>query len=113
MKRLILLIAALLAFTFALSVVHNKFLLNDYLLTTTTSQVEIVIEDGDTGTQIAQKLEKAGVIKASKVFYKVAINDKRSNSISPGIHKIDLKISARSALEQLLDPKRNLGYLGL
>ena len=112
MKRLILLIAALLAFTFALSVVHNKFLLNDYLLTTTTSQVEIVIEDGDTGTQIAQKLEKAGVIKASKVFYKVAINDKRSNSISPGIHKIDLKISARSALEQLLDPKRNLGLFG-
>ena len=112
MKRLILLIAALLAFTFALSVVHNKFLLNDYLLATTTSQVEIVIEDGDTGTQIAQKLEKAGVIKASKVFYKVAINDKRSNSISPGIHKIDLKISARSALEQLLDPKRNLGLFG-
>ena len=112
MKRLILLIAALLAFTFALSVVHNKFLLNDYLLTTTTSQVEIVIEDGETGTQIAQKLEKAGVIKASKVFYKVAINDKRSNSISPGIHKIDLKISARSALEQLLDPKRNLGLFG-
>lgn len=112
MKRLILLIATLLAFTFALSVTHNKFLLNDYLPTTTTSQVEIVIEDGDTGTQIAQKLEKAGVIKASKVFYKVAINDERSNSISPGIHKIDLKISARSALEQLLDPKRNLGLFG-
>ena len=112
MKRLILLIATLLAFTFALSVTHNKFLLNDYLPTTTTSQVEIVIEDGDSGTQIAQKLEKAGVIKASKVFYKVAINDKRSNSISPGIHKIDLKISARSALEQLLDPKRNLGLFG-
>jgi len=112
LKRLILLIATLLAFTFALSVTHNKFLLNDYLPTTTTSQVEIVIEDGDSGTQIAQKLEKAGVIKASKVFYKVAINDKRSNSISPGIHKIDLKISARSALEQLLDPKRNLGLFG-
>jgi len=112
LKRLILLTATLLAFTFALSVAHNKFLLNDYLPTTTTSQVEIVIEDGDTGTQIAQKLEKAGVIKASKVFYKVAINDQRSNSISPGIHKIDLKISARSALEQLLDPKRNLGLFG-
>ena len=112
MKRLILLIATLLAFTFALSVTHNKYLLNDYLPTTTTSQVEIVIEGGDTGTQIAQKLEKAGVIKASKVFYKVAINDERSNSISPGIHKIDLKISARSALGQLLDPKRNLGLFG-
>ena len=112
MKRLIGLLSALVIFTFIATTIHSKFLLNDYLSTTTTSQVEIVIEDGDTGTQIAQKLEKAGVIKASKVFYKVAINDKRSNSISPGIHKIDLKISARSALGQLLDPKRNLGLFG-
>jgi UPF0755 protein len=112
LKRLIGLLSALVIFTFIATTIHSKFLLNDYLSTTTTSQVEIVIEDGDTGTQIAQKLEKAGVIKASKVFYKVAINDKRSNSISPGIHKIDLKISARSALGQLLDPKRNLGLFG-
>lgn len=103
---------ALLVFTFALSTIHNKFLLNDYRSTTSSSQVGIVIKDGETGTQIAQKLEKAGVIKASKVFYKVAINDKRSNSISPGIHEVDIKISARSALDQLLDPKRNRGLFG-
>ena len=103
---------ALLVFTFALSLIHNKFLLNDYQSTTSSSQVDIVIKDGETGTQIAQKLEKAGVIKASKVFYKVAINDKRSNSISPGIHEVDIKISARSALDQLLDPKRNRGLFG-
>lgn len=103
---------ALLVFTFALSTIHNKFLLNDYRSTTSSSQVDIVIKDGETGTQIAQKLEKAGVIKASKVFYKVAINDKRSNSISPGIHEVDIKISARSALDQLLDPKRNRGLFG-
>jgi UPF0755 protein len=109
---LIGLLAALIIFTFIANTIHSKFLLNDYLSTTTTSQVEIVIEDGDTGTQIAQKLKKAGVIKASKVFYKVAINDKRSNSISPGIHEIDIKISARSALDQLLDPKRNRALFG-
>jgi len=112
LRRLIGLLAALIIFTFIANTIHSKFLLNDYLSTTTTSQVEIVIEDGDTGTQIAQKLEKAGVIKASKVFYKVAINDKRSNSISPGIHEIDIKISARSALDQLLDPKRNRALFG-
>lgn len=103
---------ALLAFTFVLSTIHNKFLLNDYRSITSSSQVDIIIKDGETGTQIAQKLEKAGVIKASKVFYKVAINDKRSNSISPGIHEVDIKISARSALDQLLDPKRNRGLFG-
>jgi cell division protein YceG involved in septum cleavage len=112
LKRLIAPLVALLVFTFALSTIHNKFLLNDYRSTTSSSQVDIVIKDGETGTQIAQKLEKAGVIKASKVFYKVAINDKRSNSISPGIHEVDIKISARSALDQLLDPKRNRGLFG-
>lgn len=112
MKRLIGALVALLVFTFALSTIHNKFLLNDYRSTTSASQVEIVIKDGETGTQIAQKLEKAGVIKDSKVFYKIAINDKRSNSISPGIHEVDIKISAKAALDQLLDPKRNRGLFG-
>jgi UPF0755 protein len=74
--------------------------------------VEILIESGDTGTKIAEKLYNSGVIKASKVFYKIAINQKRSNSISPGIHEIDLKISAKAALDQLLDPKRNRGVFG-
>ena len=74
--------------------------------------MEILIESGDTGTKIAEKLYNSGVIKASKVFYKIAINQKRSNSISPGIHEIDLKISAKAALDQLLDPKRNRGVFG-
>ena len=74
--------------------------------------MDILIESGDTGTKIAEKLYNSGVIKASKVFYKLAINQKRSNSVSPGIHEIDLKISAKAALDQLLDPKRNRGVFG-
>jgi len=80
--------------------------------TSAVDKVEILIEPGDSGSEIAQKLRIAGVIKAEKVFYKIAINDKRSKSITPGIHEIDLKISAISALEQLLDPKRNRGLFG-
>jgi UPF0755 protein len=89
--------------------IHNTYLLNDYLTSTSASKAEILIEDGDTGVKISQKLYDAGVIKAAKVFYKIALNQKRANSISPGIHEIDLKISAQAALEQLLDPTRNRG----
>ena len=71
-----------------------------------------MIEPGDTGAKIAQKLKDSGVIKAEKVFIKIAINDKRANSISPGLHELDVGISAQSALEQLLDPKRNRGLFG-
>ena len=112
MKKYIAVVLGVLVFTLGANSFHNAFLLNDYLDSTSTQKVDILIEPGDTGTKIAEKLYKSGVIKASKVFYKIAINQKRSNSISPGIHEIDLKISAKAALDQLLDPKRNRGVFG-
>lgn len=109
MRRLIVaLLSGVLITGLAISI-HNAYLLNDYLTSTSASKAEILIEDGDTGVKISQKLYDAGVIKAAKVFYKIALNQKRANSISPGIHEIDLKISAQAALEQLLDPTRNRG----
>lgn len=112
MKLLIRPILVGLIFTFCGILVHNAFLLNDFTSLSTSQTKEVLIEPGDSGTKIAEKLEEAGVIKAKKVFYKIAINDRRSTSIAPGVHLIDLKISARSALEQLLDPNRNQGRLG-
>ena len=112
MKKLIAAISFGLVFTLFSVAIHNAFLLNDYKGTSGVDRVEILVEPGDSGSEIAQKLRTAGVIKAEKVFYKIAINDKRSKSITPGIHEIDLKISASAALEQLLDPKRNRGLFG-
>lgn len=112
MKKLISALGVGLIFTLLSVSIHNAFLLNDYKNTTAVDKVEILIEPGDSGSEIAQKLQKAGVIKAEKVFYKIAINDKRSKSITPGIHEIDLEISASAALDQLLDPKRNRGLFG-
>lgn len=91
---------------------HNAFFLNDYLAATSKLKTEILIESGDTGTEIAQKLFNSGVIKQTKIFIKIAINQKKSNAISPGLHEIDLKISAQAALEQLLDPARKRGVFG-
>jgi UPF0755 protein len=112
LKRLIAAVSVGLVLTLLSVSIHNAFLLNDYKNTSAVDKVEILIEPGDSGSEIAQKLRMAGVIKAEKVFYKIAINDKRSKSITPGIHEIDFKISAISALEQLLDPKRNRGLFG-
>lgn len=109
MRRLIVAFLSGVLITGSAISIHNAYLLNDYLTSTSASKAEILIEDGDTGVKISQKLYDAGVIKAAKVFYKIALNQKRANSISPGIHEIDLKISAQAALEQLLDPTRNRG----
>ena len=112
MKKYIAVALSVLVFTLGANSFHNAFLLNDYLDSSSNQKIDILIEPGDTGTEIAEKLYRSGVIKAGKVFYKLAINEKRSNSISPGIHEIDIKISAKAALDQLLDPKRNRGVFG-
>jgi UPF0755 protein len=79
LKKYIAIVLSVLVFTFSANSFHNAFLLNDYLDTNSSQKVDILIESGDTGTKIAEKLYKSGVIKASKVFYKLAINEKRSN----------------------------------
>ena len=112
MKRLLLGLTTLILATSGLILVHNTFLLNDFQATTSNIKVDVLVEPGDTGFEIARKLKELGVIKTEKVFNKIAINNKQSMSISPGLHKLDQAISAQSAFEQLLDSKRNQGLFG-
>ena len=69
-------------------------------------EVTIEIPDGATGSQIASILYESGVVKSSQAYFRVAVGDARSQKVAPGSHRLTLKISARQALEQLLDPDR-------
>ena len=71
-------------------------------------QFEVVIDipAGSSGSSIAQILFKERIIKSAEAFFRVAVGDKRSEKIAPGNHRISQNISARQALEQLLDPDR-------
>ena len=111
MKRIISGIAAGLMVTVLAVNIHNAFLLIDYRAKSGSDQVEVTVNNGDSGLEIAKKLYEAGVVKTSKAFYRVALVDKRSTGISPGIHSLDKNVSAKSALDQLLDTKRNRGLL--
>ena len=112
MKKILGLVISVLASTLIAFSFHNAFLLNDYRASSSNEKIQIIIESGDTGFDIAKKLTESGVIKASKVFYKIALNDSRAKSIAPGVHEIDTRISSISALEQLLDAKRIIGIFG-
>lgn len=112
MKKYISLSLSVLLTTLVAIAFHNAFLLNDYRATTSSKKTQILIESGETGFDIARKLSESGVIKTSKVFYKIALNDSRAKSIAPGVHEIDLEISSQAALEQLLDAKRIIGVFG-
>lgn len=69
---------------------------------------EVVVEvpKGATGSEIAVLLQSQGVVKSSSAFFRIAVSDQRSEKIAPGKHRLTLQISARQALEQLLDPNR-------
>jgi UPF0755 protein len=73
-----------------------------------TDQSEVVIDipAGSSGSSIAQILFEKGVIKSAEAFFRVAVGDKRSEKIAPGKHRISQNLSARQALEQLLDANR-------
>ncbi len=78
----------------------------DYNADTPGPEVLVEVLRGETGSEIAQKLVKAGVVKSALAFFRVAVGDSRSARIAPGEHRLNTQIPALLALEQLLDPKR-------
>ena len=81
----------------------------DYPFNTSLSGATEIIIDipaGSSGSDIAVLLFDNEIIKSSEAFFRVAVGDKRSEKIAPGNHRLTKEISAKQALEQLLDPER-------
>ena len=68
--------------------------------------IDVSIAEGSTGSEIAAQLLDLGIIESSQSFFRVAVSDARAARIAPGIHQLNSKISAKQALEQLLDSGR-------
>lgn len=77
-------------------------------------EVVIDIPRGASGSDIAGLLVNANVVKSAAAYFRVAVSDLRSEQVSPGKHRLSLQISAKQALEQLLDTSRipNLVSIG-
>lgn len=110
LKRLSVAAIFILAFTFGLREVkqsgggYPNF--PDRVISATEKNVAISIPAGATGTEIAQILQAAGVVASSESFFRAAVANPKAAAIAPGTHLLSLKISGKTALEQLLDPKR-------
>ena len=75
--------------------------------------VNIEIGEAETGLEIAKDLSKKGVTASITSFYQLAISEPKALTIAPGTHTLNLKLSARQALLQLLDAKRNIGLISV
>lgn len=78
----------------------------DYASGSASVEIIIGIPQGATGFEIAQLLVEKGVVKSAGAFFRLAVADKRSAQIAPGIHRIQTHIPAKEALLELLDPER-------
>ena len=68
--------------------------------------VLIEIPAGASGSAVGQILYENKVTKSALAYFRAAVADSRSAQVAPGAHELNLGISARQALAQLLDPAR-------
>jgi len=68
--------------------------------------VVIEIPTGATGSEVGRILFENNVTKSALAYFRAAVADPRSAQVAPGAHELNVEISARQALEQLLDPAR-------
>ena len=110
LKRLIAAGLVIVLFTFSLFLARSQSSsapdFDDVQSVQDLPEVIIDIPDGATGSQIAEILFESGVVKSSQAYFRLAVGDVRSQKVAPGSHRLTLKISARQALDQLLDPDR-------
>ena len=110
LKRLSVAGIFILAFTFSLREINQagggypNF--PNRVISANEENVSISIPTGATGTEIAQLLKAAGVVASAESFFRAAVANPRAAAIAPGTHALSLEISGKTALEQLLDPKR-------
>ncbi|TQL47961.1 UPF0755 protein [Homoserinimonas aerilata] len=69
---------------------------------TGTTATTILIKPGDNGDAIAQTLVGADVVKSYDAFYELLLAE--NPSFYPGVYTVAEKMSARAALDALLDP---------
>jgi UPF0755 protein len=75
---------------------------------TGTGSVTIEITSGQSSQAIADTLEKKGVVKSAKAFERVARDDPRSKKIQANTYTLKKEMSAKAALELLLDTAKSV-----
>jgi UPF0755 protein len=109
-KRLLLSLLLIFALTLGLFTMRSQNAsAPDYpyaQILSSTPEAIVEIPKGATGSEIAQILFEDGVVKSAASYFQTAVGDVRSQKVAPGSHRINLEISAKQALEQLLDPSR-------
>ncbi len=69
-----------------------------------SGSVVVVVEDGDTVTDIANTLHDADVVASPEAFIEATEGDPRANTIAPGAYQMMQQMTGQDAFEMILDP---------
>ena len=79
---------------------------------TGNGQTQLVeIPEGSSMSQMGPELVELGVVKSDGAFQTAAANNADSGSIRPGFYRLEQEMSAKSAVEALLDPENQVDML--
>jgi UPF0755 protein len=73
-----------------------------------SGEVMVSIASGDTGQDIARTLKTQGVTKTVDAFYEILLTRKPEPVFHPGVYSLKKEMSAKSALDALLDPENKV-----
>ncbi|MFG1701151.1 endolytic transglycosylase MltG [Nonomuraea sp. NPDC049309] len=71
-----------------------------------TGEVIIEIKDGQSASEVAQELERKGVVASARAFTNAIANANKSGSLQPGEYKMRKKMAAAEAVKLLDHDKR-------
>ncbi|MFI6735710.1 endolytic transglycosylase MltG [Nonomuraea sp. NPDC050451] len=78
-----------------------------------TGEVVVEIKDGQSASDVAQELERLGVVASARAFTNAIGNANRSGSLQPGSYKLRKQMSAASAVALLIPDNRLLAKVTL
>jgi UPF0755 protein len=78
-----------------------------------SGEVLIQVKSGESGSSVGRSLARAGVIKSSEAYFRLAVGDARATKVAAGTHKVQKGLCAEQALTQLLDSKRIIGLINV
>ena len=84
----------------------NDALVPDDYTGTGTGEVIIEIKDGQSASEVAQELERKGVVASARAFTNAIANANKSGSLQPGEYKMRKKMAAAEAVKLLDHDKR-------
>ncbi|MFC9788386.1 endolytic transglycosylase MltG [Rhodococcus sp. NPDC127528] len=72
-------------------------------------EVVVVVQSGDTATQIGEQMAEKGVVASSAAFYNAAVGNSAMNSVQPGYYHVQSKLPAAEAVSAIVDPNSRVG----